>query len=370
MAPMPSTTPSSNTLHLARPGHFTDLHGQMVAVTPALLAQLAASYDPAIHRAPLVIGHPQTNHPAFGWLAAVRAQDDGLYGDPVQVDPAFAAAVNAGRYPHRSLSFWPADHPGSPTPGQPYIRHLGVLGAVPPAIPGLQGADLAGADPAGVLTLMMKDEGGGMKEEAPPACLQPSSLLLHPSSFASEPIMPEASPETVDLAARTADLAAREAATEAQTVALAATAAELERRAQALADQEQAARRAEIVAFAERLADEARIRPGDIPALTEIVLRLDATPAAVCFAAATAPAVPAPGAGWLRGFLAGLPPLVELAAVATKRRAKGAPSPADDQKIARRARAFKAAADAAGNPISFAAAVSAVEADEDLTHVA
>ena len=138
--------PALAALHLAKTGRFTDMHGQDVTLSPDLLAQLAASYDPAIYQAPLVIGHPKTNSPAFGHLAKLELTPDGLFGEPINVDPAFAEAVTSGRYPQRSLSFWPADHPSSPTPGKPYIRHLGVLGAVPPAIPGLLGADLAGDD--------------------------------------------------------------------------------------------------------------------------------------------------------------------------------------------------------------------------------
>jgi hypothetical protein len=133
-------------LHLARAGQFVDMHGSQVDLTPDLLSALAASYDPAIYQAPLVIGHPQTNSPAFGHLARLEATPDGLFGEPINVDPAFKAAVTSGRYPQRSMSYWPADHPSSPTPGQPYLRHLGVLGATPPAIPGLRGADLAGDD--------------------------------------------------------------------------------------------------------------------------------------------------------------------------------------------------------------------------------
>jgi len=286
-------------LHLARPGRFTDLHGQDVEVTPALLAQLAASYDPAVYRAPLVIGHPKTNSPAFGWLGAVQATAAGLFGTPTQLDPAFVAAVRDARYPHRSLSFWPAGHPGSPVPGQPYIRHLGVLGATAPAIPGLLGADLAGAA-TGV------------------ACVD---LALPPDAFTSlEPLMDE----TIDLAARSAALTARETAAAAQAAALAATQADLERRAQALADQERAAARTAVVAFATGLADAARIRPADIQPLAEILVRLEQTAPAVCFAAPDAAAQPAAAATWLRTWLAAQPPLVELAELATTARAGAA----------------------------------------------
>ena len=274
---------SKSPLHLARIGTFTDMHGQDVSLTPELLAQLAASYDPALYRAPLVIGHPKTNSPAFGWLETLEATPEGLFGAPINVDPAFAEAVTSGRYPQRSLSFWPADHPGSPTPGRPYVRHLGVLGAMPPAIPGLRGADLAADDGTTIL------------------------FSTPQTSNAMSDI-----PEVVELAAREA--------------ALADLKAELDRRAQDLADQELALRRAAVVAFCDDLAAEARIRPADVPALSEIVLRLEPSEPALCFAAPDTES-PAPGATWLKTFLAGLPPLVELSEVATQARAQGAHAP-------------------------------------------
>ena len=274
---------SKSPLHLARIGTFTDMHGQDVSLTPELLAQLAASYDPALYRAPLVIGHPKTNSPAFGWLETLEATPEGLFGAPINVDPAFAEAVTSGRYPQRSLSFWPADHPGSPTPGRPYVRHLGVLGAMPPAIPGLRGADLAADDGTTIL------------------------FSTPQTSNAMSDI-----PEVVELAAREA--------------ALADLKAELDRRAQDLADQELALRRAAVVAFCDDLAAEARIRPADVPALSEIVLRLEPSEPALCFAAPDTES-PAPSATWLKTFLAGLPPLVELSEVATQARAQGAHAP-------------------------------------------
>ena len=272
---------SKSPLHLARIGTFTDMHGQDVSLTPELLEQLAASYDPAIYQAPLVIGHPKTNSPAFGWLETLEATPEGLFGAPINVDPAFAEAVTSGRYPQRSLSFWPADHPGSPTPGKPYVRHLGVLGAMPPAIPGLRGADLAADDGTTIL------------------------FSTPQTSNAMSDI-----PEVVELAAREA--------------ALADLKAELDRRAQDLADQELALRRAAVVAFCDDLAAEARIRPADVPALSEIVLRLEQSEPALCFAAPDTES-PAPSATWLKTFLAGLPPLVELSEVATQARAMGTP---------------------------------------------
>ena len=277
---------SKSPLHLARIGTFTDMHGQDVSLTPELLAQLAASYDPALYKAPLVIGHPKTNSPAFGWLETLEATPEGLFGAPINVDPAFAEAVNSGRYPQRSLSFWPADHPGSPTPGRPYVRHLGVLGATPPAIPGLMGADLAADDGTTI-------------------------LFSTPQSNA----MPDI-PEVVDLAAREAALATLQADLATREAAVA------QREAEAAA-QVASLRRAAVVAFCDGLATEARLRPADVPALAEIVLRLEQSEPAVCFAT-PGDDTPAAGATWLKTFLSGLPPLVELSEVATQARARGA----------------------------------------------
>lgn len=323
----------SNPLHLARVGTFTDMHGQDVSLTPELLAQLAASYDPALYQAPLVIGHPKTNSPAFGWLDKIEATTEGLFGSPINVDPAFAEAVASGRYPKRSLSFWPADHPGSPTPGRPYIRHLGVLGAVPPAIPGLRGADLADPD-AGITTL---------------------DFSADPITPPEEPPMPEL--DSVALAAQVADLAAQSAALTARETALLAREAEIAAHAVGI-------RRAEAVAFCDALATKAQIRPTDIPALAELMLRLDTDEPAPCFAAAAEPEnAMAPGA-WLRSWLASMPPLVELSEVATHDRSGPHTAPTDAEAAAR-ARAYRAKQAAAGNPISFTAAVAAVDLNLD-----
>lgn len=325
---------SKSPLHLARIGTFTDMHGQDVALTPELLAQLAASYDPALYQAPLVIGHPKTNSPAFGWLDKIEATPEGLFGSPINVDPAFAEAVNSGRYPQRSLSFWPADHPGSPTPGQPYIRHLGVLGATPPAIPGLRGADLATPD-AGITTIDFS--------AAPLPPLEDPSMSV---------------PDPIALAAQVADLAAQAEALSAREAALA------EREALA-AKQAEGLRRAAVVAFCDGLATEARLRPADVPALAEIVLRLEQSEPAVCFAT-PGDDTPAAGATWLRGFLASLPPLVELSEVATSERHGASQAPTDTE-VANRARAYRSQQAAAGQPLSFAAAVAAVELNQDRT---
>ncbi|MDF5977844.1 hypothetical protein P4114_06085 [Pseudomonas aeruginosa] len=63
-----------------------------------------------------------------------------LYAEPHQVVPEFAEAANRKMYKKRSASVYLPDSPGNPVPGKHYLRHIGFLGAVPPAIKGIPDA--------------------------------------------------------------------------------------------------------------------------------------------------------------------------------------------------------------------------------------
>ena len=100
----------------------------------------AKAYDPELHEAPIVIGHPKDNAPAYGWIESLtfNKEDQALDGLPKQVEPQFAEMHNSGRFPKRSAAFYHPDSPRNPVPGVYYLRHLGFLGAQPPAIKGLK----------------------------------------------------------------------------------------------------------------------------------------------------------------------------------------------------------------------------------------
>lgn len=119
------------------------MNGQVIEFSAADVSAIAAAYDPALHEAPHVVGHPRTDDPAFGWVRALGVNDAGrlCVTESRQVEPAFAEAVGAGRYKKRSASFYPPTHANNPTPGQWYLKHVGWLGAMPPAVKGL--ADVA-----------------------------------------------------------------------------------------------------------------------------------------------------------------------------------------------------------------------------------
>ncbi|MBS4046179.1 MAG: hypothetical protein KG075_07545 [Alphaproteobacteria bacterium] len=134
-------------IRILRTGTFTSVAGASVEFTEAMLQEIAASYDPAKHQAPIVIGHPKLDAPAFGWIKGVSLADGFLEADPDQVDPAFAELVNAGKFKHVSASFYTPTAANNPTPGKWSLRHLGFLGAQPPAVKGL-GAVSFGEDDA------------------------------------------------------------------------------------------------------------------------------------------------------------------------------------------------------------------------------
>jgi hypothetical protein len=74
----------------------------------------------------------------------LTVQNGVLIAEPYQIDPAFADLVNAGRYGSISAAFYRPDSPNNPVPGVWYLRHVGFLGAQPPALKGLPPPSFAG----------------------------------------------------------------------------------------------------------------------------------------------------------------------------------------------------------------------------------
>jgi len=100
----------------------------------AMIDKAIASFQAEVHQPPLVVGHPKDNEPAYGWVKDLRtASTNGvktLLAKFEEVVPEFEELVAKGRYKKRSASFYPDGR----------LRHVGFLGAVPPAVKGL--ADL------------------------------------------------------------------------------------------------------------------------------------------------------------------------------------------------------------------------------------
>jgi polyhydroxyalkanoate synthesis regulator phasin len=135
-----------NPIHIFRAGQHTSSGGSTLDFTEDTLKAVAQSYDPQLMQAPIVVGHPTDNGPAFGWISGIEFSEKGLHAVPDQINADFAEMVSKGSYKKVSASFYGPDAASNPTPGQYYLRHVGFLGAMPPAIKGLEAIQFNEAD--------------------------------------------------------------------------------------------------------------------------------------------------------------------------------------------------------------------------------
>lgn len=134
-----------------RAGRHTAANGTTLDFSEDALKAAVAAYDPALHEAPITVGHPKDNLPAYGWIGGLSFNDGTgeIEVDPTQVDPAFSEMVSAGRFKKRSASWYLPDAPNNPKPGSLYLRHVAFLGAQPPAVKGLR--DVSFSEEEGVV---------------------------------------------------------------------------------------------------------------------------------------------------------------------------------------------------------------------------
>jgi len=135
-----------STLHIFKAGTHTDMYGNKIQFSEAAVEAMVQAYDPSLYDAPIVVGHPALDAPAYGWVKSLTAQGTDVLAEPQDVDPAFAELVARKRYKNISAAFYSPDAPGNPKPGVWYLRHVGFLGAQPPAIKGLKSASFSEAE--------------------------------------------------------------------------------------------------------------------------------------------------------------------------------------------------------------------------------
>jgi len=124
-------------------GRQTDCNGR-VHDGDALIESAVAGFDPSFHEPPAVIGHPSDDAPAFGLVEALKVDANGdrkvLLARFRDVHAEFADMVKQGRFPKRSAAFYPDGR----------LRHVGFLGAMPPAVKGLKNIAFAAGQEASV----------------------------------------------------------------------------------------------------------------------------------------------------------------------------------------------------------------------------
>ena len=133
-------------IDIFKPGKHVAASGDPFNFSESDVLATVAAYDPALHEAPIVVGHPKADAPAYGWVKALSFTEGVTRAEPDQVDPAFAEMVEAGRFKKVSASFYHPESPSNPVPGVFYLRHVGFLGAQPPAVKGLRNPEFNEAD--------------------------------------------------------------------------------------------------------------------------------------------------------------------------------------------------------------------------------
>ncbi|NMG48957.1 hypothetical protein GO613_12685 [Azoarcus communis] len=312
----PSTLPDE--IEIFRPGRHIDDQGGVHEFSDADVDAMVAAYDPALREAPLTVGHPADNLPAYGWVSGLARNAAGrLVMNTHQVLPQFAEWVGKRMYKKRSASFYPPNAPNNPKPGSWYLRHVAFLGAQPPAIAGL--ADFADSA-AGAVSFSEGDPAPSTQE--------------HRTMTEEE----KAAIARAEQAER--DAAAARAETEQARAQLAQ-----------FAEQQRQARHAGHVSFAEAEVKAGRLLPKDQAAAVAVLDMLaDTQPVEFAEAGATKKLA---AVDWLKNLISGGKPVVQFGEFG------GQPAPVTegmtDADIDKRAKAY-----AAQHNVSYAEALGKV----------
>lgn len=311
-------------------GRRTADNGTTYDFSDADIDAIAASYNPAVRAAPLVVGHPAANLPAYGWVARVATlpRTDGkvLTMDSRDVEPAFAEMVRTQRFPKRSASFYHPTHPNNPTPGKWYLRHVGFLGAQPPAVAGLKDIQFSEQEDAGSVCFSELPTGISIQE---------ISTMNEEEKARLEAAEKEA--KDAKAAQAKAESAAKEAAGKLAQ----------------FAEQQTAARHAANVSFCEHAVEEGRILPAEKSTAVAVLDALaDAQP--VSFSEGDTKRQINLGE-WVKSRIAGAKPVVNFGEFAGGSTGGETTKGLSDAEVDKRAKAY-----AAKNNVSYSEALSAV----------
>lgn len=352
-------------IEVFKAGTHRAIDGAVHAFSEADLAAMAAAYDPALQRGPIVLGHPKTDDPAWGWIKGLAAEGGVLFAETEKLDPAFAEGVEAGRYRYVSPAFYAPADVRNPKPGSWYLRHLGFLGAQPPAVKGLTPAfseapeaDLvafASAEPRilrdlfrGLRDWMIETQSLELADKLLPAWYVDAILV----EDAVQTVSPAYAEETADPPPAADPQPITDPAVLQRAAELDAREAEIAGRELAFAESERVRVRGEDAAFLDTLVSAGRLPPAQKDRVAAIMARLGGD-AGVAFAEADAD----PRAE-LRDLLAGLGTTIAFAEVS----GGGLDVHTDPAQLATRAGVLVDEAAARGERLSYADAVSRAQA--------
>jgi len=118
-------------------GKWTDSAGRTRKWTESDVDKMISAFNPSNREIPMVVGHPRTDSPAFGWVSRLWREGKGLWAEFKDVVGEMKTAIDKKMFKNTSISVNPKTF---------QINHIGFLGGAQPAVPGLGKIQLS-ADP-------------------------------------------------------------------------------------------------------------------------------------------------------------------------------------------------------------------------------
>jgi hypothetical protein len=372
-----------------RKGKHTAMSGVTLDFSAEQLKAAVAAYDPTLHEAPLTVGHPQDNLPAYGWVKGLHYNEETgeVDIDSHQVEESFEEMVEKGRFKKRSASWYLPDSPSNPKPGTLYLRHVAFLGAQPPAVKGLKDVAFAADDTAftvefadrwtfgtiGSIFRNLREYFIQEKDMETADRLVPAYAIseLERAANTPDPVNPSAWPayseETTMTPAEIAAMQATNAALQTENAALKASQVNFSEQETALATREaviaareQANARAGVEARAEKLIKAGKMLPANKAAAIDFAMSLTEGEATIEFGEAKEKITQREA--YLRQLEAA-PKFVEFNEQSAPDGSAPSDKLADPQAIADKARELQAKALKDGKGISFTEAVALATAE-------
>jgi hypothetical protein len=357
-------------ISIFKPGTHRSLAGESLGFTEADLGASARAYDPAVHEAPLVIGHPKLDAPAYGWIGKVDFVGGEMRAESGQVDPEFAEMVKAGRFKKVSASFYRKGAAGNPKPEVHYLRHVGFLGAAAPAVKGLKAVEFAAVADDDIIEFSWGEQNASLWQNLREWIIEKFSVedadrvappwivdLLHRESTAESiqespnisPSFSESSKELQTMDPQSEEQVAKQAELDARQ-------ANLDQREAALRTTELNARQSVAAEYAENLVKEGKILPRFKGSVVALLTHLPEDEIEFAEGDTQVKKAPVP---MLRDFLDSLPAQIEYSEL-TRADGNDTPKEMTPKQIAKKARDLVDEATSKGRTLSYTEAVNEV----------
>ncbi|MDQ5985876.1 MAG: hypothetical protein CSYNP_01593 [Syntrophus sp. SKADARSKE-3] len=120
-------------IEVFKTGTHTSGNGITKTYTEADLDRIVTKYNGQSEKAPLVIGHPKVDDPAYGWIGKLQRVGRVMMAYVEDINEKIIEAVAKGMFRKVSIALYADD----------LLRHVGLLGATPPAVKGLAPVEFA-----------------------------------------------------------------------------------------------------------------------------------------------------------------------------------------------------------------------------------